>query len=353
MRRRLFGFDRQLLQRRRFAADRGAAVHRLDGLAAGSQVEQRDGAFVRRHLRVIAALHEPVAGQAGQFGGLARLRDLLDEDVAGERLGRRIRRVVHDETVRAEHCFDPVAERLRHASARLVGAAQSFDDFGAELGIGQRGSEFVDGGGDLVGERQPGDGTLPGPRRVWESHGVRGQFGVEHRTPGHFRPVVVFGVDPEHGHDRHTVVALDLGRELHRGEGLEQGEERAAEQPGLLAGNHHARGGIGKAGGGSPGFSRGAAPGLLIRQHGRQVCGAARRGLRAADGIGPGGRCGRIAREKWLDAREVVRVVGSQAANPGKLSYVNSQHTGGRGCRRVGRHRRVLSQSVAKCVNSA
>ena len=200
---------------------------------------------------------------------------------------------------------------------------------------------------------QPGDGTFAGARQIGQAHGVRGELGVEHRTPGHFRPVVILGVDPEHGHDRHAVVALDLGRELHRGEGLEQGEERAAEQPGLLAGDHHAGGGIGETGGRGTGLGRGAAPGLLIRQHGRQFGGAAGRGLRAADGIGPGGRRGRIAREERLDAREVVRVVGGQAANPGELSYVNSQHTGGRGCRRVGRHRRVLSQSVAKRVNSA
>ena len=89
-------------------------------------------------------------------------------------------------------------------------------------------------------------GWEPAPGRSASRTVVGRELAVEHRTSAHFRPVVILGVDPEHGHHRHAMLLRHLRRQLHRRDGLEQREQRAAEQPGLLAGDDDARGGIGQ-----------------------------------------------------------------------------------------------------------
>jgi hypothetical protein len=294
-----------------------------------------------------------VAARLAELGGGAGFGDLFREDVPREWLCRRIGGVVDHEAMWTEDVLDPVAERLGHAAPRLVRPTQAVHDLGTELRVGQRRAQGPDGREDVVGEGEPRDGALAGAGEVFEADGLRGELGIEHRTPGHLGPVVILRVNPEHGHNRHAVVAFNLGRQLHRGERFEKREQRAAKEAGLLARDHHARAGIGQTRGRGARFGRRLSARLLIRDDPRQRLGAARRGLRPADRVFPRGRAGGIAREERLDLRVLVRVIRRQAANPRKLSDVDGQGSGGRWRGRVGRHRRVLSQSLGKHVNSA
>ncbi len=95
------------------------------------------------------------------------------------------------------------------------------------------------------------------------------ELGVEHRGAGDLFPVVILGVHPEHRDDRGAEHGLGTARELQRRDGLQDGEQRAAEHPGLLAGDdrHGLRigqppRGVGRGGGRAPaGLLSGEAPG--------------------------------------------------------------------------------------------
>ena len=84
------------------------------------------------------------------------------------------------------------------------------------------------------------------PARGGQRDRSRRQRFVEHRARANFVPVVIFGVDPEHGDGRHVVFALDLLGQLERRQGLEQREERSAKQPRLLAGDDGDRARVGE-----------------------------------------------------------------------------------------------------------
>ena len=73
--------------------------------------------------------------------------------------------------------------------------------------------------------------------RAGSAMACEGQRLVEHLTGPDLVPIVILGVDPEHGDARHPMLARDARRELKRGERLEQRERRPAEQSGLLAGD--------------------------------------------------------------------------------------------------------------------
>ncbi len=201
-------------------------------------------------------------------------------------------------------------------------------------------------------EGEPGDRQGAGARQVGEPHRARRQLAVEHRTAAHFRPVVILGVDPEHRHHRHAVLGRDLRRQLHRGDGLEQREQRTAEQPGLLAGNDDARGGIGQprrrlARGGGRAASR-----LLGRDHARDVSRLSLMSLRSLDGVGPRSRRRGIAGEERRDPLKIKGIVRRQAPNPRECSDVHRKRRGGSG-RDFGWHCDVLSQTVTNTVNLA
>jgi len=116
-----------------------------------------------------------------------------------------------------------------------------------------------------------------------------------------------------------------LRRQLHRGNGLEQREERAAEEAGLLPGDDDACGGIGKRGAGLARRSRRAAAFLLRGDDARDFGGLPRQGTRARDRVGPRGRRCRIAGVKRRDVRERERIVRRQTPNPRKCSDVDRQ----------------------------
>src|SRR5207249_9250279 len=131
-------------------------------------------------------------------------------------------------------------------------------------------------------------------------------------------PVVVLGIDPEDGRSGDAVIARYLVGELDRGQGLEQREQRTAEEPGLLTSDNRDGARIGE---GSARFTR-ARRRLTLRLLGRNDRGdlvpPAGVRLRARDRVGPRRAIGRITRKKRRDGAEVVRVVSGEPANPGK-----------------------------------
>jgi hypothetical protein len=286
--------------------------------------------LARGDLRVIAAALQLVAGGRGQLGRAAGVGERPGEEVADERLGRDVGRVVDHETVGPEHVIQHPAKRLRHAVPAGVGVAQHADESRRELGDRQRRLQGVHGEVSLPVEHQAGDRPLAGALEVAETHGVRMLVVIEHRARPHLFPVVIFGVDPEDGHRRHTVVPGHAARQFDGGDGLVQGVERAAEQSGLLAGHDGHRPRVGEGGRGGPSRRRGAARGLLRREQVRQRRYRSRdAGLHLGDHRAPGLVAARIAGVERRQAVERERVVGGEAAHPRQLTYVDREAASG------------------------
>ena len=160
-----------------------------------------------------------------------------------------------------------------------------------ELGRPAGSFELVERGQDRSrrgGRSRPAPG-LRRPRRGSET--VRGvEVVVEDRARADLVPVVILGVDPEDGDGRHAVVARHLLGELERGERLEQREQRAAEQSGLLAGDDRDRAADRRAAAPLRRARGGACRRSLLRRDDRGDLGAAAIvRLRARDRVGPGG----------------------------------------------------------------
>ena len=106
-------------------------------------------------------------------------------------------------------------------------------------------------------------------------------------------------------------------------QGLEQREQRTAEQACLLAGDDRHAGGVAKAVRCRERFGR-RAPAPLLRLddvgHGVTI---PRVPLRSCNRVAPGLGHGGIAGKELLEAREVVRVVGREPTNPGEAPDVN------------------------------
>ena len=88
-----------------------------------------------------------------------------------------------------------------------------------------------------MSERHARDGPLVSARRVAERHVLQAKFRVVHADRLHLIPIVILGVDPEHGHDGHAVIFRHLRRQFHRRDRFEECEQGPAEQSGLLAGD--------------------------------------------------------------------------------------------------------------------
>ena len=159
------------------------------------------------HLRVITARDQIRTGQRRQLDGLTRHRQLAREHAADERFGPSVRRVVHDQTAAAEHLLEPLAERVGHAGAGRVGAAQFRQKIFTECCRRQDALGLVEHADDGVVQLDGGDGGRFGAGTRRKRDGPRSQIGVEHRTRTDFFPVVILGVDPENGDDRHAVIA--------------------------------------------------------------------------------------------------------------------------------------------------
>jgi hypothetical protein len=203
---------------------------------------------------------------------------------------------------------------------------------------------------DGVVQGEPGDRQGTGAGQIRKPHRGRRELAVEHRTSAHFRPIVILGINPEHRHDRDAMFLRYLRRQLHRGDGFQQGEQRAPEQTSLLTGDDHPGRGVGQAGRGLTRRRRGAAFGLLRRNQPGNFDRLPSESLRALDCVGPRGwGCG-IAGKERRHLLKIERIIRRQAPNPRECPDVHRQRSGGSG-RNVGWHCDVLSQTVTNTVN--
>jgi hypothetical protein len=83
-------------------------------------------------------------------------------------------------------------------------------------------------------EPDAGDGTGVPLRGIAGGDGERFHGRIEDTARLDLVPVVVFGVDPEHGDRRHTVLGSHLLGEAKRGQCFQEREEWSAKQAGLL-----------------------------------------------------------------------------------------------------------------------
>ncbi len=194
-----------------------------------------------------------------------------------------------------------------------------------EIRVGKGCLKGRDRGGDLIVEAQPRDGHLASAGELAKSDRDRRRLRVEHRTPAHFVPVVILGVDPEHRHDGHAVVAAHRRGEFHGGDRFEQREQRSAEEPGLLAGDDDNGPRIGEPCGGGSRCRWRPAPLLLSGEHARDLGRRTGVGVAARDRLSPGLAFRGVAGEVRPHAIEREGVVGGQASNPGEAANVDGQ----------------------------
>lgn len=291
-------------------------------------IEERRRSGVRRDLHVVAARHQvgprPRCGERRPTGVL----ELGGEQGGDERLRRGVGRVEDDEPVRAEHLFEHPRERLRDAHARGVGAREDVLQPGRELGGGERRDERRDRLLDAPRPAERADRVGAGPLgRGGLDRAARG-IRVEHRGRPHLVPVVILRVDPEDRHRAHAVLPLDAGSEPDRGDRLEQREERAAEEPRLLARHNRDGARVGERGCRLDRLGRRAPAGLLRAQHRRHRL--ARPGVlpRRRNGAGPGAGVGRVAREERRERGGIHGVVDREAPQPRKAAGVHGQPQG-------------------------
>jgi hypothetical protein len=124
-----------------------------------------------------------------------------------------------------------------------------------------------------------------------------------------FVEVMIFSVNPEYRHNRHAVIVTGSSGELDCGEGLEECEQRATEEPRLLSGDdcHRSKGFKGP---GSGDGLRGRSPGRELRnEHGGDLGVRSGTRLTRADETLPHGRIQRGPGKKRLETVERVTVV--------------------------------------------
>ena len=258
-----------------------------------------------------------------------RRRELAREQAAASGFAAGIRRVVDDQTALAEHPFDPARKRVRHPDAGGVDVRSSASSAGVNsVGGRMRARSSMACRSRRRGSRATGTGSRrPGA----EGDGARLELIVEHRAASDLVPIVVFRLDPEDRDGRHMVLPRHLFGQLERGQGLQQREERTAEQTCLLAGDDRHGAGVGQcAARRSPAPApRGAAAG---RDHRAISSPPARMRLRTRDRAGPVGALRRVAGEERRDGAEMVGVIGGEPTAPRKASDVDREPNG-----RIGR----------------
>ena len=210
------------------------------GAAAAVEVEQREAVVLRVDLRVVAARRRgrrrPAPASCAVSPGVDSSRA---NTLADERLGRRVRRVVDDQAAVAEHRFDPAAERVGHADARRVGAPQ----------VGHAATRGIRWGAAAVRARRGrrrcdrrARRWRPAPARRRAAPAATTVRGVERRRRTPYTTGLRPSRDPRRRSRRprrpaRCARATTCSASLMRGQRLEQREQRAAEEPGLLAGD--------------------------------------------------------------------------------------------------------------------
>ena len=142
-----------------------------------------------------------------------------------------------------------------------------------------------------------------------------------------FVEIVVLGIHPEDGHDRDPVLVGEPSRQADGGDRLEQREEGASEQAGLLPRDHRCGSRFAQAPGGGARRGRGAAGFQLAFDDSghRRVGQPAAAGLEC---VGPGRRVRGRAGEVGGEPLEGVTVVPGETACPGELPVVYANARG-------------------------
>ena len=145
---------------------------------------------------------------------------------------------------------------------------------------------------------------------------MRAERFIEDRTRSDLVPVVILGVNPEHGHDRHVVFARDFFGQFESRQRFMQREQWTAEKPGLLSGDERNGTGVSQLACRLARSSRSTALRLLARENLRHLAAITRIRLRAANGMRPSRAIGRITAEKRRQRRKIVGVVRGETPRP-------------------------------------
>ena len=131
-------------------------------------------------------------------------------------------------------CIDP-------ATSGRVGSAKPIDNFLTESRGAERLPHLAHEIRNGIPQRHARNRHAPrsGLERILEF--PRLHRAVSHDDPANFLEIMVVGRDPEDRHDRAAGGGLQIPRERDRGDGLVQGIERPAEEPGLLPRHDHHR----------------------------------------------------------------------------------------------------------------
>ena len=213
-----------------------------------------------REQRLARLEREPRAGR--------RLGELARQHGRRQALERLVGRVEHDQL--RQHSRDEARERRAERLARAVAGAHELERLVAPEPGRERARELVD---------QPRHGVVeadvPGrePDRLVAgavAQRAEGASGVDDRRRAHLGEVVVVRGYPEHRHHGRAALGLETLGDDDRRERLPEHEQRAAEEPGLLARDHG--GGARLAEGARPlGGAARAASGLLAPQRLRHL----------------------------------------------------------------------------------
>ena len=201
--------------------------------------EQAQEPGPNRNLLVIPGLDQPSALLGRHPGHGRALGQLAIQDGCHQGLQLVVSRIDDDEP-REERREQP-PERRCEADAWTVAPPQPLDEVVPLRTGSERRSQLV---------RQRPHGLVEHDLRCGLAHGFvrravtkrsEGASVVEHGREADLGEVVVVGGDPEDGNDRLAPQRLKIRGEPHRGGGLEEHIDRAAEEAGLLSGDEHCR----------------------------------------------------------------------------------------------------------------
>jgi hypothetical protein len=162
-------------------------------------------------------------------------------------------------------------------------------------------------------------------RRIAGRDRERLHLGVEDAARFDLVPVVILGVDPEHGDRGYAMLGANLLGQSNGRQRLQQREERPTEQTGLLPGDdgHGLR--VPKSGSCRDRCIGSTAAALLSLHEIRDRLAWTSVPLSACDDVAPRRRIVGIASKEVSDARMVEDIVGSQATNPRESSDIDGK----------------------------
>ena len=153
-------------------------------------------------------------------------------------------------------------------------------------------------------------------RRIADGHRPVRERGIEDAARLHLVPVVVLGVDPEDRDRRHVVPRPHAFGELDRRDGLQQREQRSAEESRLLAGDDRDGLRMAKLSGRRHRFRRRAASALLGQHDVGDRVARARVLLAPGNRVAPRAVVAGVAGKEIGDLRVVEGVIDDERPDP-------------------------------------